>query len=137
MRKILIILSSLIFYPCVAFSVDSIVISRADNTSLNHIKNIYSSNKHESTKTIITNSWKEKVSNIVKTRLFPRFDNKVEYDISSDCSSSSTDKPCSASYYISGGTPSSYIDEYSMFAVIGSGIKLPEEQIESFNGIDD
>jgi hypothetical protein len=130
------ILFSLLFYPCFVFSVDSIVISRVENTSLSHIKKFYSSNKHESIKSKMTNSWQEKGLSIVKTRAFLRFDNKVEYVVANDCKSS-TDKECSSADSISVGTPSSYIDEYSMFAVIGSGIKLPEEQIESFNGFDD
>ena len=44
---------------------------------------------------------------------------------------------CSKSESASAGNIDSYIEDYSMFAVIGTGIRLPEDQIESYQGIDD
>ena len=47
------------------------------------------------------------------------------------------DDDCSESETVTSGTIDSYIEDYSMFAVIGTGIRLPEDQIESYQGIDD
>ena len=60
---------------------------------------------------------------------------KSEHQLANECGDSSGREGCANS--VSTGTLYSYIDEYSMYAVIGTGIKLPEEQIESFDGIDD
>ena len=64
-------------------------------------------------------------------------DNKAGHELSNGCGFLPGGEGCVFSDLFSMGTTSSYIEEYSMFAVIGTGIKLPEEQIESFNGIDD
>ena len=63
--------------------------------------------------------------------------NKTEYKMKDDCNTLLSADDCVSFNLLSIGLADSYIGEYSVFAVIGTGIRLSEEQIESFNGIDD
>ncbi len=88
-------------------------------------------------RTKIADVWKLIDYKKQKYRNYIQFENKSEYDIGDACNSSSSDEGCASFKLLSIGTTSIYISEYSVFAVVGTGIRLPEEQIESFNGIDD
>jgi hypothetical protein len=135
--KIILTLFSLLLYPCIALSVDSRVLSGIEHKLIN-IKNANETGKRQFiARTKIADIRRVMDYKIVKNRSYNQFDNKSKYEINNDCNSSSASNGCASSNLVSMGTTSSYIDEYSVFAVIGTGIKLPEEQIESFNGIDD
>ncbi|GEM_PF-3211555 len=135
--KITLTLFSLLLYPCIALSVDSRVLSGIEHKLIN-IRNINeASERQDIARTKIADVQRAMDYKRFKHRLNNQFDNKPIYESDEDCNSSSANTGCTSSNFSSTGTASSYIGEYSVFAVIGTGIKLPEEQIESFNGIDD
>jgi hypothetical protein len=86
----------------------------------------------------LNNNLRYKVSyKRVKENFIEKNSGHDTYEISDDCIGSSSAEGCAASNSMAIGTTDSYIGEYSMYAVIGTGIKLPEAQIESYDGLDD
>jgi hypothetical protein len=80
---------------------------------------------------------RQTITHIRNSKINSQFIGKSKFEISNKCNSSAADVSCGTSEFSPTGNINSYIDEYNMYAVIGTGIKLPEEQIESYNGIDD
>jgi hypothetical protein len=125
--KILLILFCLLIYPYVAFS-------DASNIRINEHKHTDKLRDF----TIAGQRFKTRATHAQRIIDVEKYnDNKSEYKVGNACDLSSSEGICASSNSISVGTTNSYIDEYSVFAVIGTGIRLPEEQIESYNGIDD
>lgn len=129
-------LFSLLFYPCIVLSADSDFMHGMDN-DFGSARFNNKTNQRLIDQDIITDIRKiidyKKIKNITQNR----FNNKSEYKTSDNCRILSSGEGCASSDSFLMGTISSYIGEYSVFAVIGAGIRLPEEQIESFNGLDD
>ncbi len=129
-------LFGLVTYSTFAFSIELDVMPRlVDHSSnirdFNEARHLLKSReKNIDTRKAINNKR-------LKYRSYNQFNNKAEYEIGDGCNGSSSDEACASSRILSIGTTSSYIGEYSMYAVVGSGIKLPENQIESYDGIDD
>jgi len=130
-------LLSLFFYPCSTISADSSVSLGKYKKSVNSIYLNASRERGLTQRKKIDDLLQGIKNKISYNSSKNQTSNRAGHEYGNDCSVSEGGGECVFTELLSMGTTSSYIDEYSMFAVIGSGIKLSEEQIESFNGIDD
>jgi hypothetical protein len=63
--------------------------------------------------------------------------NKNEFGIDKKCESIDSDNHCTPSRLISTNMVNSYLEDFNIYSTIGTGIKLPDEQLETDNGFDD
>jgi len=129
-------LVALLLYPPIVFSADARFIAKTDS----NLPDVLSNSKIRglATNGVEVTDIREIIGfNKLSNKIPKRFNNNKKYNFGENCNAASSSEACSFSNLLSTGTTDSYIDEYNMFAVVGTGIRLPEEQIESFNGIDD